>query len=460
MMAIKWFGSILLTVAHLTTVHAAPVFDDERGIAVEQFDNLLGVDQASSGTFNIELDPWSRSLSASDENAPAQFVTQTYTPASVKRWREVRVAAQVSDASEIAVDVLDADEQLLATMVLTPSTVDGWDFVGVIDEVQVNPAAYPELRLRVRLDGTAAPFAPVLERLGVTWEPLSVIAIDASATASACAGTGISYDVAVSVSRVGAEQLVVKLLKPVAEGGPPSHSANLAFASATEGGQVHMGPGPLVFGELTVNPGDVYWVFDAAIQAGTTFIVSATFRIPNGAAEAIEYRSSAAADAANAESQQTQDVHSGVSADPAPLIYLGYGGAIRIFELDRARAGDTLTTTVTVVNDWAKTCRQTYFQAIVAHDLSGFGLPPTTLASGPDFISDTGVFVGVGQTRPFYGVNVTGPKVVWTRDALAVGASASFTYKFTLAGTPPLVDDQLITTSATVISAWERHAHA
>ena len=187
MMAVKWFASILLAVAHLTTVHAAPVFDDERGIAVEQFDNLLGIDQSSSGTYNIDLDPWSRSLSASDESAPAQFVTQTYTPASIKRWREVRVAAQVSDASEIAVDVLDANELLLDTVMLTASPVDGWDFVGAIDELLVDPAAYPELRLRVRLDGTTAPFAPVLERLGVTWEPLSVIAIDASATANACA---------------------------------------------------------------------------------------------------------------------------------------------------------------------------------------------------------------------------------------------------------------------------------
>ncbi len=444
---------------------ASPVYNDQTGIAVEIFDNLLAIESAPGLTFNIDWDVWSQSVSPLNAAAPAQLTTKAFTPASVAGWGEVRVAAQVTSLAELGVDVLDAAGNLLQTLTLTPSAAAGWDFAAAINPALVNAVAHPSLRLRVHLDGSSAPFAPVLERIGITWEPLSVIALNASGTATACADGTISYTVPVSVSRVGATRLGVKLTKPLAQNVPTFvTNTDTTFKTATQGGRVHSGAS-IVIGDLTVNAGDVYWDLNPGgtpVAAGTTFVLTASFGVPKGLVDGATYRTRASADATNAAAVATTDVVTAVQATPAPATSITFSGVYRIFNKDWAEPNSNLTGEVWVENSYGA-CRQTYHRAVVAHDLSAFyAFSPSAIAAGPSAISDGGVFLPAGTTSTFYSaeanpVVLTGPKIVWTLDALGVGDGRTLTWNFTLAGTSPgpLSSDDVIPSNAIVRSAYD-----
>lgn len=455
-----------------TLAAAAPVVDDQAGLLVDGFDDRLGLLDSSPGAFGVHHDGPSRSLALTDPAQAGQIVTVTYTPASVRAWGKVLVQADVADPADLTLALIDpdtdcatasCDERVVELLTLEPATEPGWTFEATIPATY-DAAAFPGLRLRLGLAATNAALPPLVARLGATWDPLSVLALDLDAPAIACSNGAITYTVPTSVSRVGAERLVVALRAPAAEGLPPFLAAPSAtFASASHGGARHVGPTTTV-GGLTVHPGDVVWDLNPAanpIAPGTTFALTVSFHVPQGLADGVAFRTHAAARAANADPATSADAVTAVTATPAPRVRLGYGGVYRIFNQDWAEPGSDLTGRVTVDNPFRPTCGQTYHRAVVTHDLSAFeAYAPSAIAAGPSAISDGGAYVPAGSTQTFYGadaapVDVTGPAVAWTLDALPVGASRTLTWTFTLADLDPLASGDRLDTAAAVRSAWD-----
>lgn len=470
----------LCALGPLGAASATPIVDDQVGVLVEGFDDGFGI-LSSPGSFGYTLDSASRSIAPTDPAQPAQIITTTYTPASVRAWGKILVQAEVASVNDLAVALVDpatdcadaaCDAQVVFALALEPSTEPGWTFEAAIPP-GYDPVAYPELRLRVAMNATNALLPPVIQRLGATWDPLSVLALEVTADASVCSNRTITYTVPTSVSRVGAERLVVKLAAPGAENTPSFLGAPaLSFSAATSGGVRHTGA-PITVGGLTVHPGDVYWDLDpaaAAVAPGTTFVLTAAFGVPQGTVDGATFRTRATARAANADAITTDDVLTTVTAAPTPTVDLSYAGVYRIFNRDWAEANSTITGRVRVANAFRATCGQTYLRGVATHDLTAFyANAPAAIAAGPSAISDGGVFVPVGATQTFYDadaapVSVTGPAVVWTLDALAVGASRTFTWQLTLAELTteggPLVAGSHIDTTATFRSAYDAESAA
>ncbi len=450
----------LLTVVLLSLLcasqvaNAGPSYDDQRGSATDLYRDLLGVDNASDLTTGVAIDTGATVMKLQSPGTAGSFLTRPFTPLAGKRWKKVFVRFSAASFNDVALKAYSADGNLLGDLPLVATTQAG--FSREADLSAIDFATHPGLRFLVVLDGVGANFAPVIDNLMLTWQPLSTISVAAVPRGAACAGSTVTFDVPVSVSNVRAEGLVVKLAKPVFDNAPRG-GVDLRFVSATNGGRQNSGA-TLAFDALRVAAGDVYWVLPAPIEAGTTFILSATFAVPEGSDDAVQHITTASADALNSDLALSPSATAFVAASPAPRITLEYPGSPFIDGVNRHPAGAAMTTTLTVGNS-RNSCPQVYRDVIVVAELDAFSVGGNlALAEAPTSISDSGVFLAPGEVGTYFGEEVTGPAVVWTLASLAPGDQVVRTFAAQLAdGTPtgPLAFDDLLTTVARVSSGWD-----
>jgi hypothetical protein len=114
-------------------------------------------------TQNITLDLQGDSLALALQDIPGQgvAVSRPITPTSIiSGWGTLAfTGTALAPATRLAVDVLDVD----GTTVLLADAASGANLAGI------DPAQHPVIRLRARLESTAAGQSPKLDVWQVTW---------------------------------------------------------------------------------------------------------------------------------------------------------------------------------------------------------------------------------------------------------------------------------------------------
>lgn len=450
--------------------HASFVVDDNAGKALDDFYNGNSIDTGPGQSSGIALNVYTGTVTLADPANPAVVVTRAVSPSSFTAWTKVQLRGTFPSVSRIHVDFLDAlGTPIPGTPAAEVAVESGWQLK--VDMSGINAALYPSVRLRITMEATPGnPILPVLDAVRVSWKPQSVLRVSANAAASTSVGAELRYEIPVSVSAVQGEGVVVKLTKPTVANPAWNRfgqATDVSLSSTTNGGVMHSGASITLSG-LQIDAGDIYWTFPSAISPGTTFLLTAVVRIPNGLIDGLTYSTQAAVQAANGDRQTSAVVATTVHSAPNPIVTVSAAPTYNVFGQTRAQANTTLTVNVTSRNySWIPgTGAQVYFEAVTVHRLDGFTLsggraaitgPPTNISGNGQYIAadDPPVtFFPDGLTPR----TVSGPAVVWTAPSIGLGGAVSYSYQVTLAKEAPagpLVENDPVTTTATLTSAYD-----
>jgi len=406
------------------------------------------------------------------------FVTQDITPSSFARWRGIYISRTQSAPDQVAVyfQVTDPAGQTALHGPLPIGVSGDPVYDGFVDLAGVGggltPANASSARVVVHLS-SQSPLRPSVNRLRVTWEPRSVLSAAIEVPSTICSNAGFLLRIRTSVSFVDSQGLVVWAPiptgdlpdKPLPGGFPDGFSQNAAatISDATDGGFLHLGPGPLVIGEAIIPAGSMVWHLDQR-AAGQTFVVSATVRFPRGILDGTSYPFTAHAAAVNGD-PATSPTATVVVTPTRPSVSIGRGFS-NVFSLGGVlRTYPNAPVTVSLSgrnydNPSAATCTEDYFQGVVFDDVSQLigkvATPEGTFASAFS-ISAGGQFTANGLS--LHGVQIPPNAIYWdlvgSSGRLAVGGSYNRSYSFTMADEPPLVDGEEITLCGQVRSGYQ-----
>ncbi len=456
----RWITFACVLVASAQAAHAAPIFDEERGQARDSFRDFDGVDTGpGSLTAGVANNPTTNLVRLDPPNLIGTVYTLPYVPQSAGAWQKVYLGYTAAAPDDLALAVYSADGTLIADVPLVPTTQAG--FRAEADLSGIDFTTHPSLRFAITLDGTGALFAPVLDEVLVTWQPIPQIDLLAIAPSTeTCAGDTFTIDVPVSVSFVRAEGLVVKIDKPVPSN--YTHPTGDLQVVGISHAQSATSPAlvattPITFDALQVAAGDVYWAFNGPVAAGSSFVFSVTYRVPAGIDNHTNFTTRAHADATNAPLISSSPLTLATTATPDARVTARYTTAYSSNGIFYADQEETIVAHVRVDNVQQNPCGQTLHDLVVVDDLSTFnGLFGRAYAGDPTSISHNGVYIEGSQS--FNGHIVYGPAVVWTIDQLAPGARVDYSYSLTLASEASLPDGSTPERTASVVSTFDNIA--
>ncbi|MCB9731041.1 MAG: DUF11 domain-containing protein [Deltaproteobacteria bacterium] len=448
--------------------HASFVVDDNAGKALDDYYNGNSIDSGAGQSSGYALNVFTGTVTLVEAGTPAVIVTRPVTPASFSGWTKVQLRGTFPSISKIHVDFLTPLGNVIPVTAATEVAVEsGWQLK--VDMSGIDAAQYPSVRLRITMeDTTGNPILPVLDAVRVNWTPLSVLRVAANGASSVASGAELRYEIPISVSTVQGENVVVKLAKP-AIANPAwnrfNQATDVSLSSTTNGGQMWHGASTTMSG-LQIDDGDIYWAFPNNISPGTTFLLTAVVRVPNGLVDGLVYNTQATIRAANGDPRTSDTVATTVVSHPNPYVSVSTSPTYNVFGQTRAQAGTQMTVSVSSRNfpSGYGTGAQIYFEAVTVHRLDGFQLPAGSAITGPPTnISGNGVYLAAGESQTFFPTSltprtVTGPAVVWTAPSIGLGGGVSYSYNVTLVEEAPagiLVENDEITTTASLTSAYD-----
>ncbi len=448
---------------------AQPVFDNNAGFFYDDYGTSTGL--FPSETVNAVRDPPSLAVTLTGTWTPpasccadstceagencvpppaltGHFTTVDIAPSSFDSWGSVYLEHSELVANQISVyfDAITANGTVsfgpLPRIATTPSeapytlrfSLDG-----------VDAALYTKGRVRVAMTAATA-VKPKVTTLKVTWKPVPKMRLVLDSPTTVCSQATLTVKNQVAVSFTDAKNFLVTIAAPtgtlpapplpIVDPAPFSQSATAAFVNATEGGQYHAGPGVLTLAPgVTVQPGNVYW-YRANQPAGTSFILSVSFQIPQGLLNQTAYSLQSRVSATNMPTpvnSNTANVVVGPTA-PNPWIQRTIGNVYNIDGVDYSYPDRDLTFGLYGYNHSYSlpACGENYYQAWVWDDLTPIAAkikkPLGTLASGITNISNGGQVSPAGGTTTWDGVQIPGNVVYWDLRTLTVGQWYSLSY--------------------------------
>ncbi len=452
----RWIPIACAIVLFTHEAAAAPVFDDQRGQARDAFRDFAGVDLLAPETTGVANDSAATLVRLTNVNTLGSILTQPYEPLSASAWKKVYLSYTAAAANDIALAIHDADGVFISAVPLTPTSQPG--FRAEADLSSFDLTTHPNLRFAITLDGVGAPFAPTLDDLLVTWSPVARLDLGAVSRASVCAGDTFTIDVPVSVSFVRADGLGVKVDKPVATNN--THPIGDLEVISVSHAQSPTNPGRVAnttrfFDALRIDSGDVFWTFNGPVAAGTSLVLSVTYRVPGGIDNGTRFTTRAWADATNAALTTSNDLVLTADATPEARITVGHTTVYTANDTVFANQDETITAHVRVDNARGTPCGQTLHDLLIVDQLDTFvGTGPAYIPP-PSAISHDGVYVAANTTSTFLGRAVNGPAVVWTLDTLLPHAFVERSYRLTLESNGNLADGATPTRRAYVVSTFD-----
>ncbi|MBL8784241.1 MAG: DUF11 domain-containing protein, partial [Deltaproteobacteria bacterium] len=448
---------------------AQPVFDNNGGFFYDDYGTSTGL--FPSETVNAVRDPLSLAMTVTGTWTPppaccadssctegencvpppaltGHFTTVDIAPSSFDTWGSIYLEHSELVANQITVyfDAITPGgtvtfgplPRIAATQAEAPYTLrfslDG-----------VDATLYPKGRVRVAMNAATA-IKPKVTTLKVTWKPVPKMRLVLDSPTTVCSQATLTVKNQVAVSYTDAKNFLVTIPAPagalpapplpIVDPAPFTQSSTATFLNATEGGLYHAGPGVLTLAPgVTVQPGNVYW-YRANQPAGTSFILSVSFQIPQGLLNQTSYSLQSRVSATNMPTpvnSNTANVTVGPTA-PSPFIQRTVGNVYNIDGVDYSYPDRDITFNLYGYNHSYSlpACGENYYQAWVWDDLTNIAgkikKPSGTLASGITNISNGGQVSPPGGITTWDGVQIPGNVVYWDLRTLTVGQWYSLSY--------------------------------
>ncbi|MBL8785755.1 MAG: hypothetical protein JNJ59_12680, partial [Deltaproteobacteria bacterium] len=425
----------------LDRAHAAQIKDDDNGSYVDDFSDGVGISTFSGTLVNV-----SSGVVELLAAQPGHFITKDINPTALSAWNKV----YLKGTAGFELTILDSSGTVLQAATLVGSDDPNFSQMAIISGVA---ASNKPIRLKINI-APNGPIWPALDKVKVTWSPEATLLLSAQSPSTLCSGATGLWKFPFSVSNVTARTVVVKVPLTSGQLSPTfaDQTPNLQFIGATQGGQYHAGPGPIVVDGVTIDPQTVYWRL-GDVRYGSTFPLSFTAVIPNGTLKNTTWNFTATAAAGNAQTVQAAVPTTTADASPGLVLEKTLTGVYRIGNEWRARNGSTIGYRLTARHSYSPTCRATIENAVIWDPLTITTTPSAQApyAGAPTLITPGLVYTAGGAT-PYPANGYTTPITVPANsvyakiDSLPVGAS--MTWEFTLPLSGALNNDELVTNKA------------
>jgi len=405
------------------------------------------------------------------------FSTVDIGPISFDAWRSIYIehSELVTGQIEVYFDALPTGGGAPVTFGPLPrlgTTPGEAPYTLRYDISGVSAATYKKGRVRVVMTA-ATPIKPRVSTLKVTWRPIPFIRSVLEAAPTVCSNGTLTLRDQISVSHTDATHFlalipgpdgVVPASVPEVQPGPFTQNDRATFTGASDGGLFHAGPGDLVLAPGVVVPeGHVYW-YRPTQPAGSSFVLSATFRVPQGLLDDTTYAIQGRVRASNMPTETTSNtvVATVDPTLPSPWVARSVDQIYRINGVNYSYPNRTIKLKVTGRNydHPGYACAEVYYQSWIWDDLSPLDgkiqTPGGTLASGITNITGGGQTSGPAGTTTWDGVVIPPNVVFWDLRDLQVGEWFSFSYDVTLLEDTdhggPLIEGQVVTQCAALRS--------
>ena len=412
-------GLLFVCLLNLSSLFAeAPIVNNNAGSWTDNLNDQLG----ASNLNNISIDVIAGSASLSTGQNSGSQTTVIIKPPSFDSWLSFCMDATYSSNTDLTIDFLNGadDSPIIGYQGLDMSM---GDVNGCFDISGLNILTYPTLK--VKINHTRGGTVPIVNQINVTWNPQTVLLFDKRGPETVIAGTPLPYKLRVSVNFIAAEYLVIWDTLPKLSRGTVVYETGEDYGQNDEPEiDIISDNGIYILNDTIITtanntytvPGhSVLWYFEK-IEEGTSLVLQAFVKSPNGTLDGTKYFNSAAVRVDNGNGKDISNIETTILSTPLPqltkaeptLIKPRQSGIFPINGTNYAAHGSTLTFFIQDPiggvdgNDYAAEGRERMYETVLWDNLNDYlpwiAGPPTNIIGTHNGITVIGQYTVVPVT--------------------------------------------------------------